>query len=408
MTGAVVVLALVASAPAARAQTLNLPPRPASAPGGAEIAREIRELDLDAREARVYAEIARGNVPEWLRQLRPIDVTREIDRRRHRATFWVTPDYLAVGSEDDFLLVPLSPQTAQRIADLVGGSLPTPRMVDAIWSVADVRLDPAPVPPSPEMTTVRVFEDHNGIVRAQRAGHAQPGGALVAGHKKDVVLTATLAARPGKVAIYGWHRLDGRAIQPLYTGHTDRWVDYSHGIRVVNRNLVVDGTRRDLMDVLRNDTLAPILSDEGVVAEPRYPAADEPLRVDALELWRLEETWNRAHLRGDTTALAALWSDDLVVMVPGMPAMAKEELLQFWRSGRGQIGRYATSEVRMQVVGDSALVTGRLERERDFNGRVVRDDWRFTKVYRRIGGLWRVAVYRAVDAMRDLGTGGET
>jgi hypothetical protein len=249
---------------------LSLPPRPSDAPGGAEIAREIRSLDLATREERIYAEIARGNVPGWLRQFRPVEVEREIDGRAHRATFWVAPDYLAVGSDDDAFLIPLSPQTAQRIADLVGGSLPTPRMADAVWATAEVRLEPQPIPPSPAMTTVAVFEDHDRLVRAQRGERKARPGALVAGDKKDVVITAALASAPGKVAIYGWHRLDGTPIQPLYIGHTDRWVDYSHGIRIVLRGVAVDGAERDLVDVLRDPVLAPLLSHEGVIAEPRY------------------------------------------------------------------------------------------------------------------------------------------
>lgn len=257
-----------ASGPGTR--VLGLPPRPADAPGGAEIAREIRSLDLEAREERLYAEIARGNVPGWLRQMRPVEVEREIGGRAHRATFWVSPDYLAVGSDEDPFLVPLSPQTAQRIADLVGGSLPTPRMVDAVWAAAEVRLEPQPIPPSPEMTTVAVFEEHNRLVQGQRGERKARPGRLTAGDKKDVVVTAKLASSPGKVAIYGWHHRDGRAIQPLYTGHTDRWVDYSHGIRIVLREIVADGAARDLVDLLRDAVIAPLLSDEGAIAEPRY------------------------------------------------------------------------------------------------------------------------------------------
>jgi hypothetical protein len=265
-------------APVAHAQVLDLPLRPGDAPGGSQIAREMRTLDLDSREERIFAEIARGNVPDWLRALCPVTLTGETDIGEHRATFWVTPDYLAVGSEADFLLVPLSPKTAQRVADLVGASLPTPRMVDAIWSAAVVRLDPAPIPPSPEMTTVPVFEDHNRTVRAQRALHAAPMGKLVAGHKKDVVLTSKLPWPSDRVAIYGWHRASGEPIQPLYTGHTDRWVDYSHGIRLVLRKMDVDGREHDLAEVLRDEALAQLLSEEGVILQPRYGMRSMPPR----------------------------------------------------------------------------------------------------------------------------------
>lgn len=260
----------IALAASACAPTLHLPARPAGAPGGVEIARAIRTLDLDAREERLYAEVARGNVPPALRKLKRIDISRVLDGRSYRVRFWASPDYLAVGSDDDYLLIPLTPQTAQRIADLAGATLPTPLMVDALWSHAQVRLAPAPIPPSDEMTTVPVFEDHNRYVQQQRAARRVPAGTLVAGHKKDVVLTSRLAAAPGKVAIYGWHRSDGRPIQPLYLGHTDRWVDYSHGVRLIHRFVSLDGTRRDVLEVLRDERLAPLLSGEGVLPQPAY------------------------------------------------------------------------------------------------------------------------------------------
>ncbi len=264
------VLLCLACDPGAPAPVLNLPHRPTDAPGGAEVARDIRSLDLEAREERIYAEISQGNVPTWLRQLRRVEMTGEIDGRQHRVTFWVTPDYLAVGSDSDFILVPLSPQIAQRVADLVGGSLPTPRMVDAVWASARRRLAPIRLETNELMTTVGYFEVHDRLVRSQRMVHAVPLGVLVAGHKKDVVLSATLSANPGKVAIYGWHRPDGQPIQPLSTLLKDSWVGYNHGIRLVDRAILVDGTRRDLSDVLRDPDLAPLLSDDGVIMGARY------------------------------------------------------------------------------------------------------------------------------------------
>jgi hypothetical protein len=263
----------LAGALPASAQRLDLPPRPAGAAGGEEIARAVRMLALDTREERIREEFLRGNVPSWLRQLAPVAMTRRADGREYRLTFWATPDYLAVGSDDDYFLVPLTPQSAQQLADRIGASLPTPPMVDAVWRAAQVRLDPSPIPPTPEMTTVNVFEDHNRIVRTQRQLDSRAPGALVAGHKKDVVLTARLDSLPGKVAIYGWHRADGTPIQPLYTGHTDRWVDYSHGIRLLSRTVIVDNVARDLLDLLRDTQFAALVSDEGAMREPRYPLA---------------------------------------------------------------------------------------------------------------------------------------
>jgi hypothetical protein len=186
-------------------------------------------------------------------------------------TFWATPDYLVAGSDSDWVQLPLTPQTAQRIADRLDASLPTPAMVDAIWRVAVGRLGPDSIAPSPAMTTVPVFAEHNRMVHRKRAASHAPFGALVAGNQKDVVLTARLDSLPHRVAIYGWHLPDGRPIQPLYTGHGNRWVDYSHGIRLIARQVRIDGTRHDLRAVLRDNLLAGALSDEGPMTRARYP-----------------------------------------------------------------------------------------------------------------------------------------
>jgi hypothetical protein len=252
------------------AQELRLPARPADAPGGSEIVRAVRSMEQAEREARIYAEVARGNVPSWLRTLKPVRMARPGREGPRTVVVHVAPDYLAVGSDDDYFRVPLTPATAQRLADLTGTSLPTPAIVDAIWRAADVRLGPDSLPPGPAMTTLPVFERHEWMVEARRAVHEAPAGALVAGHHKDVVLTARLDTLPDRVAIYGWHRPDGRPIQPLYTGHEVDWVDYSHGVRLVWRTVRVDGTALDLLDLLADSDLAGLVSDEGVVGRRRY------------------------------------------------------------------------------------------------------------------------------------------
>jgi len=252
----------------AQAQRLGLPPRPPDAPVASDFARSVEGLDLEVRDERIVSEVLAGNVPEWLRKLRPVRVKGDngtvVELR-------VTPDYLAVGSASDYLSVPMAPRAAQRIADSLGMSLPTPTIVDAIWRHAALRLTPDPIPPSPAMTTVPVFLRHSAAVRAARREADVPAGSLVAGHKKDVVVCDALAANPGRVAIYGWHEPSGEPIQPLYLGHTDDWVDYSHGIRLVSRTVLVDGEPMDLWDALRRPALAPLLSREGVILQPRYP-----------------------------------------------------------------------------------------------------------------------------------------
>ena len=155
---------------------------------------------------------------------------------------------------------------------------------------ATVKLAPSPIPPTPAMTTVPVFLRHNETVLAQRSG--EPPGRLVAGHKKDVVIANKVFATTGKVAIYGWHRAVGKPIQPLYTGHTAAWVDYSHGVRLVRRRMTgrrpgEDGRRgprrpgtRGAPEPRRRDAQDPLRADPADASRPARRAAIEVLRLD--------------------------------------------------------------------------------------------------------------------------------
>ena len=116
------------------------------------------------------------------------------------------------------------------------------------------------------------------------------------------------------------------------------------------------------------------------------------------ELIRLEDVWNQAHLKGDASALEPLWGDGLVVTVPGMPRMNRDTALAIARSGRIRFEKYATSSVEARVYGDTAVVTGKLERTRLKADQPQEEHWQFTKVYLRQDGRWRVIVFHASEA----------
>ena len=176
------------------------------------------------------------------------------------------PDYLAIGSDDDFLRIPLTYPTATEIADEFGFVLPTRKMVDAIYEQAMFHLKPQPMTPGPQMSSNAYYLTHQQKIEAQRANY--PLGEVLSGHKKDVVLTNLLHKRPNRIAIYGWHQLNGEPIQPLSTVHGAQYADYSHGIRLVSQTVWIDGELRSIFDVLQDPVLAPLLTYEGVISNP--------------------------------------------------------------------------------------------------------------------------------------------
>lgn len=139
-----------------------------------------------------------------------------------------------------------------------------------------------------------------------------------------------------------------------------------------------------------------VLVGFALVAGPLRSAADALTAEEWIS--QLEAAWNEAHLRGDAEALDRLWAPSLSVVVPGMPRFTKSELLDMWRSMKVAFSDYSTSDVAVQVLGTTAVVTGRLHRSRDFGGRVATEDWLFTKTYAQIDGQWQVVAYHASEA----------
>jgi hypothetical protein len=271
-------LAVVMSLRLGAQPVLPLPSRSPSARTGSQVFALVSGMSREAREDAIYAEITAGNIPDFLRPLRAVTVTSTVGNTPRTATYYVTCDYLAVGSNADSFRMPMTPILAQWLADHTQCSLPTRKMVDDIYAATTSKLAPQPIPPSSAMVTVPVFWQHHSMIETARVEAGFPVGAFLGGIKKDVVITPQLPTRPPppRVAIYGWHQLNGTPIQPLSLVHENTYADYSHGIRLVRNEMLLDGVTTTVQAILAHPTLHVLLSDEGVINAPRYPVPAPP------------------------------------------------------------------------------------------------------------------------------------
>lgn len=136
---------------------------------------------------------------------------------------------------------PIGIAEAADLAARMGYELPTPALVDAIWQAADLRLDPhgAGIKENAlvrsdfkhwtmtEMSSQATIEEQVRRITRQLAGRSYT---LLAGAFKDVVRSET-----GELGIYGWHDLQGHAIQGFYPHHVRGWRDYSQALRLCRR-----------------------------------------------------------------------------------------------------------------------------------------------------------------------------
>lgn len=247
----------------AESLTAHIPARPAAAPTGSQLASRLEHIGDDERESLIRSELLAGNIPNFLRQLRP--VTLRGAAGQGEITVCAMPDYLALGSDSDYLLIPMRLETALAVGQRYGFSLPTPKLVDAIYAQSTVHLVPQPLPAGDAMRSTGYYEHHNEMVRAQRERLGSESGLLTAGDKKDVVLTERLWQNPDRVAIYGWHQSNGQPIQPLSTVHGWHYADYSHGIRLISDQVLVNHHVQSLYSALEDPHLATVLSSEGAL-----------------------------------------------------------------------------------------------------------------------------------------------
>lgn len=204
-----------------------------------------------------------GNIPDFLRNFKAINIK--------NLTYLSMSDYLSIGNNNDYVRIPMSPLMAQKIADKYDCTMPTKFMVETIHNQAN-KLTPKPWGPPYDhtMDDTSRYLIHNNTINKQLVNIDYTS--LLSGHKKDVVLTNKLSPNNlnKKVAIFGWIN-KGSPIQGLNTNsHDYNYQDYSHGIRLIINDVIIDNTIKRITDIFKDPLNHKLLSDEGILNFTRY------------------------------------------------------------------------------------------------------------------------------------------
>jgi hypothetical protein len=201
------------------------------------------------REELIVRAVARGayDPPEWT------TVTSNFKGRR--AEIQVSTDALTILG----VRIDVTADGAQRIADLLGTVLPTPRILQLVWEQATVRIDPCTSAPDAKMASTARMIQHSECVDQRIAGRK----GLVANEGKHWVLSNRIAGKENLAANYGWFVKGRRPIQTVGTRHDTAHTDYSQIVRLVKPKVQVDGRELDIRHVGRSPELWGLVSDEG-------------------------------------------------------------------------------------------------------------------------------------------------
>jgi hypothetical protein len=191
--------------------TFLIPNKKSNSKTGTEFIQSIANVNRTVRQQYILDELLSGNVPDFFRKFSPVTVKNGTDS----IVYLVSSDFLCIGTNQDYVRIPMQPYTAQKIADQYDCTLPTRKMVNDIWKASPNKLQPLPWGPPYDSSMMNVdrIAIHNSRIQNQLTNKDYTN--LTSGHKKDVVLTNKLSPNnPNKrVAIYGWIQPNGVAIQ---------------------------------------------------------------------------------------------------------------------------------------------------------------------------------------------------
>lgn len=207
-----------------------------------------------------YEQFEQSNYPSFLKNFQEIFVT----DGTNKLTYLVTPDYISIGDDSDFLRSPLTPILGQKVANLLNCSLPTTLIVDQIHNSSINKLTPIPKGPPYDhsMMSLDTIYWHNQQINQQMVN--KDLSKLTSGSKKDVVISNKLLNYANNVAIYGWYKPDGSKIQGLNpVSHDRNYFDYSHSVRLVYNYVTLNNQPTTLQSIFKDPKLCHLISNEG-------------------------------------------------------------------------------------------------------------------------------------------------
>ncbi len=113
------------------------------------------------------------------------------------------------------------------------------------------------------------------------------------------------------------------------------------------------------------------------------------------EIETLEQDWRTALLASNIGELDHLLADDYLGVTANGTLETKADLLALRRTGTTHITGLTLSDLKVRVYGDTAVVTSRAELAGSNGGTDISGHYRYTRVYNRRNGAWRIVSFEA-------------
>lgn len=156
--------------------------------------------------------------------------------------------------------------------------------------------------------------------------------------------------------------------------------------------------RLRLLFALRLTLAAALLLGFGLLGSGVSAAGSQRgVRKDAKrQIEDMETEWRDAQITGNVGEMEKLLSDDYFGISMTGQVTTKEQQLDRIRLRTLVLSKIDLSDVKVKLIGSTAIVTSRAEVEGMSDGAAMRGSFRYTRVYQRTAaGLWRITNFEA-------------
>ena len=119
-------------------------------------------------------------------------------------------------------------------------------------------------------------------------------------------------------------------------------------------------------------------------------AAKDPKAIVDQVIRRLDNERIQAQIHADAAALERIYADDFIGVGPSGTVRTKPQVISDFTSGDLRFQSITTDDVQVRVYENAAVETGRSTMDGQDKGKTVPRDTRFTRVWIKQQGRWRL------------------
>ena len=126
-----------------------------------------------------------------------------------------------------------------------------------------------------------------------------------------------------------------------------------------------------------------------VLGQERRAAGDQTKTVEQA-IRQVDNERIQAQIHADKVALERIYADDFIGVGPSGTVRTKPQVISDFTSGSLKFDSITTAEVQVRVYGNAAVETGLSTMDGQDKGKTVPRDTRFTRMWIRQQGRWRL------------------